>query len=587
MVKRKRNPWVRRIAVVTLLLAVAAGTLYWKRAALRHYANDWSADRHLAHAERELAAGNHRVALSRALTAIELDPRRIEPLRVLCASARELRDSRSLVFATALAGHPEATDPDRLDVLSLFAEVGEERRFAVVFAALPESLRVSPEARFLRLRQRLQRGEGAGVVAALEIDPELLETWPGPRLRLEGLWQRAYPGDDAAAANLAADLLEQELKPDDRIAILEGLSQLLPSRIPPRSGARLLEALGEGIGTGEPPTLRDTLAIAAEPERSEAIVVSVVERLDPGSLGMLCRWLALLGEIETILEVTDKPTGLTDPIACEVRARALIETEDYAGALALLSYPVDSSDAVAIAILEAAAARGLGHNSDENAAWRKAQLAADSDLTRNRYLGLAEAARRAGRREVAVDAIVAACRHPVGLLPPAREIAWVMDDLVKGGRANDLLAVLARILPWEGGEPALINNAVYLSLILERAVGGAAVEAMKRIVEAHPEEAGFRNTLVLAYLAAGDAEAAIGLYPEMSVPGSDEEAWRDFSETRKAVYALALAENGDDRRFRQVVETIDWDSFFEKEGRFFESRLRPHLESEQDPEDQG
>ena len=73
----------------------------------------------------------------------------------------------------------------------------------------------------------------------------------------------------------------------------------------------------------------------------------------------------------------------------------------------------------------------------------------------------------------------------------------------------------------------------------------------------------------------------------MSVPGSDEEAWRDFSETRKAVYALALAENGDDRRFRQVVETIDWDSFFEKEGRFFESRLRPHLESEQDPADQG
>ena len=77
MVKRKRNPWVRRVAVVTLLLAVAGGLLYWKRAALRHYANDWSADRHLAHAERELAADNHRVALSRALTAIELDPRRI------------------------------------------------------------------------------------------------------------------------------------------------------------------------------------------------------------------------------------------------------------------------------------------------------------------------------------------------------------------------------------------------------------------------------------------------------------------------------------------------------------------------------
>ncbi len=124
VVKRKRNPWVRRIAVVTLLLAVAAGTLYWKRAALRHHANDWSADRHLAHAERELAAGHHRVALSRALTALELDPRRIEPLRVLCASARELDDSRSLVLATALARHPEATDPDRIDALSVFAEVG-------------------------------------------------------------------------------------------------------------------------------------------------------------------------------------------------------------------------------------------------------------------------------------------------------------------------------------------------------------------------------------------------------------------------------------------------------------------------------
>ena len=578
VVVETRRVWLRRLGVALLLLAIGAGLLYWKRAALRHYANDWSAQRHLEHAERELADGNHRVALSRALTAIELDPRGLDPLRILCSAAHELGDSRLFHFATALAGHPEATDEDRLAALAVFAEIRDARRFSAFFEALPPEVQTRPEARLQRLRHRLRLGQGAGVVAALEIDPEMAEVWPGPLLRLEGLWQRNHPGDDEAAAALAVELLEAELASEDRAVILEGLSRLTPSRIPPASAGQLLSTLGETFAPAEPPTLRDTLRLAAEPGRRDALVTEATERHRDGSLEALCRWLAGLGEIDAILELTeDNLRALAAPGLFEARVRALIDREEYEEALALLRYPPIDGDAVVMGELGAAAARALGRRSDEVAAWNKARVAAEQDQTRNRHLGLAAAALRAGEEDVAAEAYVAAFRHPLGLMPPAREVAWLLKYLTENDRPEDLLAVTGRLLQWEADEPALVNNAVYLSLILGQPVGEAGVRIMEQIVERHPEIAGFRNTLALARLETGDAAGALALYSKLEDGSAEHGKVGDsFSSAGRAIYSLVQAENGDVQEFHAVAGTIRWEEMLEQERLFFEECFQPH-----------
>ena len=236
-------------------------------------------------------------------------------------------------------------------------------------------------------------------------------------------------------------------------------------------------------------------------------------------------------------------------------------------------------DGVAVVMggLGAAAARALGRRSDEVAAWNKARVAAEQDQTRNRHLGLAAAALRAGEEDIAAEAYVAAFRHPLGLMPPGREVAWLLNYLPENDRPEDLLAVTGRLLQWEADEPALVNNAVYLSLILGQPVGEAGVGIMEPIVERHPEIAGFRNTLALARLETGDAAGALALYSKLEDGSAEHGKVGDsFSSAGRAIYSLVQAENGDVQEFHAVAGTIRWEEMLEQERLFFEECFQPH-----------
>ncbi|MDF2376050.1 MAG: hypothetical protein P1U81_07395 [Verrucomicrobiales bacterium] len=131
----------------------------WQRDALRRFGNEWTAERHLIKAQQKLEVGNDSVAVRRAITSLQLEPNRLDTIRVLIEAARKTEDSRLILLAQMIFTHQEATVTDKISALAAINDVRDARRFELFREAFPEESRALIPARieYVRYLVHLER----------------------------------------------------------------------------------------------------------------------------------------------------------------------------------------------------------------------------------------------------------------------------------------------------------------------------------------------------------------------------------------------------------------------------------------------
>lgn len=586
-VKERYPPWLKKLAVVVLILMIGAGLTYWKRAAFKRYAVEWTADRHLAKAEEALNTGNGSVAVRRAITSLELEPNKIDTYRVLLAAARISGDSRILVISQTVFLHPESTLEDRGNALAAIVDVGDGRRFQRLYRQLSKEDVLDPAIHHQWLRSRLVLNLPAELLA--DLDPTATAADPDLAfLQVRALYQLGTSEGDTEAGEVVLRLLsggssdsETAVEPALRVKLLDLLALLPHSRIQPETAANLQKALEKDFAAMPKtlnPTLPFTLRLAATPERRETIIDAAVASLgETAGLEALCLWLERLRESTRILDTLESlehPTNSTVVYMSHLRALTIVGR--FEDALNLLKFPVENSDRVQLAVIKARICRKLDRKSDETTAWRSAMLEAERDLTQNHFIRLAAMAQQSGNAPVAADALVAACRNRIGILPSIEDTQWVIKYLYQNDRAEDLFSVTSRMLSVDRQNPVLLNNAIYLNLItsMGKAKVGEMIPVAEALVRDAPQYPHTRRTLALVYAVADRAEDALAIYrPEERTAFGLQE----MSASARVGYALVLAENGEISEFQKVAAMINWTELSSSERRFFEERLQPYL----------
>lgn len=163
---------------------------------------------------------------------------------------------------------------------------------------------------------------------------------------------------------------------------------------------------------------------------------------------------------------------------------------------------------------------------------------------------------------------------PGGILPPSSEIAWLTQYLIDNDRPDDLLTVSTRLLGSEQNNPILLNNAIYLSLIMGRGVseGGHSriVEISESLAKRHPGVLGIRTTLALAYMEAGRHEEAKAVFRPEEFSGI---GWQKFGPSDRAIFAVVLEANGFSGHALNVKQRVSWSEMLEVERAFFRQYL--------------
>ncbi len=567
----------RAIAGFLVFLLVGAGIAYWKRTAIKRFGNEWNAARHLEKAEAALADGELRAAVSRAITSLGLEPDRIETLRVLLEASRAASDSRLLVVGMTVFLHPEATDEDRIAGLSALNDVGDPQRFSALFEQLPEEVRSLPPARYEWLRHLLVRGENRKVDEEIGADPELQDDPRFALLQLDALGGIDGAEADARWHRAALRWLGQGSAPD-RDQVWTRIAQRHPRRFPADGASAFLSRLGTLVpGPDVPAILPYNLRIAVDPAGKDRYLQEAVAALRDDDLDDLCLWLMSLREHGVILGFLDEIQAYRSDIAYQTRVRALAESDRLEEALALLQFPPRLVDRMGLLILKASVARRLGNRSHEVAAWQEALLEAGRDMAENRYLNLARFAEKEGELDVAAEALVAACRHPRGIMPPSTEVRWLISYLIERNRPAELLTVTRRLLRAEAENPELLNNAIYLIAVLDDqsfAEEGDPVRVAEMLHRGQPGNDAMRTTLALVYLASGKAEAALALFRTDEREGL---GWQRLGDADRAILAMTLLANGLETEAAAAARLVRWPRLLEVERKFYRSKLRPVL----------
>lgn|GEM_PF-6513460 len=497
---------------------------------------------------------------------------------MILEAARQSADSRLLSIAQAVFIHTESTTDDRIEAIAAINDIGDKIRFQQVWERLDPEDKSHPNAAAEYCRFLLGSGRPSKVIeflATFETKTDELS-----RLRVEAQLQLSLDQDTGFLRDglVGAIRLVEEGSDEMRLEILNRLARLPHSQFEPEEAQTLLEAIEKVADKSMlDTTLSFSLRIAGNPVRSTGLIDEAVALLLEEQIDSLCAWLLRNGEHEAILEHIDEVQAYRSAIAYEARVRALIATERLEDAFAFLKFPPDIADRVGALMMRAAVARRLERESAESGAWQEAMLEAERDMTRNHFLKIARAAQSMNRTRIAADALVAACGHPRGLMPPIEEISWLVGYLAKHDRADDLLLVSRRMLSRHSDDPVMMNNAIYLTIVLNgpEAANDNLVSLIEGLATSYPEVVGIRTTLALAYLMAGRNDEAYAVFRPEEFTGI---GWQKFNASDRAIFAIALERKDDGKLAANVKQMIDWEEMLEVERIFF----RDHL-IEEDP----
>ncbi len=560
--KELRKRRIRRIAIVVgvlLVVGLAAKPVYQKYRAFR-------IDQILEKAQSAARLEDWPTARAAARTVLISRPQDFEAFRIWTRALGQLGEPRTYLAAAMMFTNPKAGRDDQLEALRIMARQAPDGVTLGAYLSLPEDTR--EEIDFLTaLSPLMTRRGGAAIVEQQLGATEDFANHPGARLEMiRALAARPSEERVEQAREHFAWLIENRYVAQalDALEILGetpgGLTKGSP--LPP---------LAEWVGRQpEAETIHHLLAlhprIEGLPEAGEAVFREAIERfsgIDPGVLGT---WLVRHGKAEMALEMLEEPAK-TRSDAYVAMLHALLRSGREGKIDQALEEPPPSADLVDLALIRAVMARREGDKPAELSAWNDALKHAAFDNSQNRFLEIARYASGLGANRAAEDAWVAAIRVGWGPLPLYLDLQPRFASLASQGRSEDLLAMFRALLRFEPHNVELQNNFYYLGTIHELVAPQAAVDALRGLVEEHPDKPEFVSGLAMALLRNGQPGEVL---PLMATIRSSDRVAPMMADALEGTARVMLdeAEAG-----RALLAKVEWKAFMRQERAAFRQLL--------------
>lgn len=503
-VRRRRIKWLIAICLVVLLAALAAKPAY---RAFRRY----QIARNLEAAQVAMRLEDWTTARTKARSVLLAERGNFEAFRIWTRALGHLEEPRTYMAAASLFMDPRASRDDKLEALKIMARQAPEAVTLRAYGSLPEEIR--NEREFLTvLSPFVTRRGGSAVVIKQLTAADGVDDDPAAQLELLRAYC-AHPTEDnvVAARVIFAGLVEAEVEQALEALVILGNA---PGGLAP---GEPLPRLREWVTRqSEATTIHHLLAlnpsILGFPEAASQTIEDAVTRFGETDPGVLGTWLIRLNRADKAFEILEESAQKRSDAYLSY-LHALMKTGKDEQLKKALAEPPASADLVEMELVRAVMARRRGDKSGESAAWARALNHAAIDGTQNRFIQVARYATALGAKQASADAWVAAVRLGWGPLPLYSDLQPQFALLANKGNSADILAMCQTLLRFEPGNPDLINNYFYLSLIHELIEPGVALEALESLVEQLPERPEYAASLAMALLATGDGERLLELMP--------------------------------------------------------------------------
>ncbi len=570
------------IAASTLL--VALGILgFIKREGIKHHVNSWRAsgllEDSLKAADREDWKESERLALA----AWQLSEGHYGALKQLYRSSLQERSRHILSSSRMLFTHPEATAQDRIEVLALYLSLGDLVTFKVLFGQLNQEEQMSPDAMALGVRFLFAKNDFPRALALVD---ELLKSRgePSDKLLAAQILSRLKDESGKAQANAQRfidELFDEEGDPKIAISAFELLRAIPPQfwQLERFSDSRKrLDSIS--INHPVPPStflLERELEIHQFPENREKLIERTIEEWVEKNPAALFEWLLRLREAERILSLIEDTDPHSSSSLFRVVTLAAITMKDWKRAESLLRNPHPEMRPSIVLGLQAAIAEQQNQVSRSQALWQQALSQAEISPGQAALLEVAKLASRSGNAEVRNRAVTEALKRPSAISLPASDVAFLFDVLAQKNEVDDLLTVSRNLLNSDPENPVLINNVVWLELILEEQRQDHS-ELLRKLVGKFPDIPPLRSTLALSLMTNGKNEEALAIMSPTF--GAATAKRKNSSATDNAVAALAFARSGDREQARPLFDKIRWSEMMEIEQAFFRKTITQALNPE-------
>jgi hypothetical protein len=540
-------PWTRdrkktiRLAGFLSIPVFAGVALYLLREPIAQSTRSLRSQYSLRKAQASSEDADWENAFRQALVARQLNPKSVEPLRLLVGCAFNSRASRTLDYANALFLHPDATNADKLYVLSLIHQVQDYVGFVRLYNLLPKETRQEREFIILRARFLIARN-------AFDTAKEILEQGIGEVRDRQYLLLLAsilvQPSSSEAEMARGQQIIAELAGSDDPDETARTAFQLLgfiePGRLRPELLGNLgARALGKSpAATGEYLAAASfAIAAAKSPEEKRRIVDRAISEQGGLAPAQLAAWLQRVDPDADVLDFLTKERSSKHPDLFEMRLGALIRAGKLEEADQWLAEPPPGFGAINIWLARAQLSRVKEEKAAETNAWEQAFQIAQNTADNNEYLRIFDVASKANRPDLATRALLQAPSHPTGILPPAADTVGPMIYLAENDRLEDLRYLTEALVVREPENVHLLNNLIYLNFLLDRQIE-ASITSVEALIQERPDLLSLRTTHAMGLLVRGDTEAALATLPE------DPALWTNASSPDRAIHATALKRAG-------------------------------------------
>ena len=473
------------------------------------------AERHLEQAVKAAENGRNEESMRLSAAALQLTPGDVRAMRLLLISTSSQFSPQVLNIAAEFFHHPAATADDRTRCLAVFIEYRDLRLFWTNYSKLNQGEKIRPDNLYLLAGYHASRGDGVLALQALSKGPQDDSRFFTLRNTLNAI------STDKPTRTDAQEKLATLVKSSDAETSLRAFRQIQIIPISLRDRSILEPAAKIWVANRSPGDLSpaDKLVLPtfqwighSSDQSSEArtqIIEEVIENFGPNYPVIVCQWLLSLelgdeaydfaSEIE-IKAKDDRRGEQLRKTRFEFRLHALELSDRWDEQRNVIAEAPLGIPPLRLAIASAIANKQLGETAESQRQWREAFNLAKSEVSlRNSYLDIYHWATKAKELDVAVAAMIEACKNPRGILPSTPELSQLLVYLAEHDRDADLVDATNGLFVRETFSLALMNNAVYLRELS----GNPAPESItisNHIIRRSPATIGFHTTLIFSHL---------------------------------------------------------------------------------------
>lgn len=544
----RRFLWIV-VAVAVLLLAA----LLTARPALRRV-RTWRALGLVAEAETARAKDDWDTVGRHVQVVLRLAPREPAVLRLVARYCAHYRAPAGMDYWGYLATTPELSRQDRLEWSAAALELGRESDATTQLAALAKEDESDPELQRLTIRLLLLRQNRPAAVAVAREAVRRNPRSAGPKLALGGL---LLEEPDPAKRGEGRDILwrlAQTRGPEqiEALRLYAGSPELSPEEIRQvlaQIGRMNDQSLGKQLALSD---LRWRLDDARHHEIVKSVQTLAQEAQRPEDWARVAEWFCVHGEFAAALTVVPRERIRQSTPLALWHLVALAGLPRWPEFLELVGDPAVPLEPFRRDCLRALASDAQGR-ADEARQLRGAAVAACREP--GQLLGLIGYAERAHDARAAVAAHTVLLNYPPLALKSAGEILRLVEQTGEPGAA---IPAIRRVLEYQPDNGAALNALAYL-LALTGNPDDRLTERVRALSRQAPANPAYRVTLALTELRANHADAALDLLEGCGLESTNAPIrWR-------VVYAAALASNRQATAARKVLATLDTEALVAEE----------------------